>query len=243
MNVWEQDVEGSFQGLTSEPRKYGKPFTLNLAGSQTETFKQFKMNLKLDRTSPQADDVLETRVDSLKIKPIPLGKWTTLTQGFADIKGKFHIQNEQTLTGNATVQVHSASFAQPENSTQEVARILGGVLKSIQRFYIKASIQGTSDDFKLTVKTDLDEVLAKSIRNVFDQKIKKFDTDLKKLIESKTAGPLSEANGSVADLLDLKKILKNQEAVSNDLLSQAADNSLKKSIPDPGSILKKVLPF
>ena len=245
MNVWEQDVEGSFQGLTSDPRKYGKPFVLDLTGSQTEAFKSFNMKLKLDRTRTQAADFLETRVDSLKIKPVPLGEWAILTQGFANISGEFQVQNEQTLKGDVTVRVHEALFIQPDNdsSKKEVARILGEVLKPINSFYIKAQVQGASDDFKLTLKTDLDEILSKSIRNVFDQRIKKFEADLQKLINSKTAGLLSETNGSLAELLDLKKILKKQEVLSKDLLSQTVDKSLKKAIPDPGSVLKELLPF
>ena len=63
MNVWDQDVEGDFQGLTNDPKVYGKPFHLNLAGSQNEAFKQFKLKLVLDRTRAKAADFLETQVE------------------------------------------------------------------------------------------------------------------------------------------------------------------------------------
>ena len=91
INVWDQDVEGNFQGLTDDPRLYGKPFQLNLAGHQNDTFKQFKLKLVLDRTGAQTEDVLETRLDGFKIKPIPLGNWATLTKGQADISGRIRM--------------------------------------------------------------------------------------------------------------------------------------------------------
>ena len=112
MNVWDQDVEGDFQGLTNDPKVYGKPFTLNFIGSQNEAFKQLKLKLVLDRTRSEAADLLETQVNSLKIKPIPLGNWATLAQGFADINGKIDIQNEQNVRGKFKIKVHGASFTQ-----------------------------------------------------------------------------------------------------------------------------------
>jgi uncharacterized protein (TIGR03545 family) len=244
MNVWEQDVKGDFQGLTNDPKVYGKPFNLNLAGSQNDAFKQFKLKLVLDRTRAEAADILETQVDSLKIKPVPLGDWATLTQGFADISGKIDIQNEQNAKGDFTVKVHGASFAQAGETTNEMSRVLGKVLKSINQFYIRGVVNGTPDAYTLSIKTDLDDILAKSVRKIFDEKIKTFETDLKKSIVASTNLPLSETNSSVAGLMDFKKILKAEENISKDLLSQATEKALLGKIPGADSLLKKFkLPF
>jgi uncharacterized protein (TIGR03545 family) len=244
MNVWEQDVKGDFQGLTNDPKVYGKPFNLNLAGGQNDAFKQFKLKLVLDRTRAEAADFLETQVDSLKIKPVPLGDWATLTQGFADIGGKIDIQNEQSAKGNFTVKVHGASFAQAGEATNEMSRVLGKVLKSIDQFYIRGIVNGTPDAYTLSIKTDLDDILAKSVRKLFDEKIKTFEADLKKSIVASTNLPLSEANSSVAGLMDFKKILNSEENISKDLLSQATEKALLGKIPGADSLLKKFkLPF
>lgn len=252
MNVWDQDVGGDFQGLTNDPKIYGKPFNLNLTGSQNEAFKQFKLKLVLDRTREKAADHLETQVASLKIKPIPLGDWATLSQGFADINGEINIQNEQNVKSKFTIKVHGAAFAQTGDASNEMSRILGKVLKSINQFYIQGTVNGTPDKYSLNVKTDLDEILAKSVRKIFNEKIKRFEADLKKSIAASTALPLSEANGSVAELLNFRKILKAEEGTSRDLLSQATKKVLPGKIPGadslkiPGgdSILKKFkLPF
>ena len=181
MNVWDQDVEGDFQGLTNDPRVYGKPFNLNFTGSQNEAFKQFKLKLVLDRTQAEAADLLETQVASLKIKPVPLGDWATLSQGFADINGAINIQNEQNIKGNFTVKVHGATFTQTGEAANEMSRVLGTVLKSVDQFYIQGVINGTSDEYSLSIKTDLDEILAKSVKKLFDGKIKTFEADLKKI--------------------------------------------------------------
>jgi len=244
LNVWNQDVEGDFQGLTNDPKVYGKPFHLNFSASQNGAFKQFRLNLILDRTHAKAKDFLETKVDSLKIKPVPLGDWATLTQGFADINGVIDIQNEQKFIGNFTVKVHGATFAQTGEASNEMSRVLGKVLKSINQFYIQVIADGTPDVYTLRIKTDLDEILAKSVRKLFDEKIKTFEADLKKSIVASTAGPLSEANGSVAGLMDFRKILKTEEATSKDLLSQATEKALLGNIPGGDSLLKKFkLPF
>ena len=244
MNVWDQDVEGDFQGLTNDPMLYGKPFTLNFAGNKNEAFRQFKLKLALDRTQVKAADFLETHVDSLKIKPIPLGNWATLTQGLADISGKINIQNEQNVEGGFAIKVHGASFTQAGEGNNEMSRVLGTVLKSISQFYIQGAITGTRDKYTLNIKTDLDEILAKSVRKLFDEKITTFEADLKQSIAASTALPLSEANRSVASLMDFKKILNTQEGTSKDLLNQATKKALLGNIPGSDSLLKKFkLPF
>jgi len=244
MNVWDQDVAGDFQGLTNDPKIYGKPFNLNFTGGQNETFKLFKMKLVLDRTQAEAADFMETQVGSLKIKPVPLGDWATLSQAFADINGKIHIQNEQNLKGAFTVKVHGATFAQTGKAANEMSRVLGNVLKSVNQFYIQGIINGTPDAYSLSIKTDLDTILAKSVKKLFDEKIKTFEAGLKKSIAASTALPLSEANGSVAGLMDFKNILKTEEGTSKDLLSQATEKALLGNIPGGGSLLKKFkLPF
>ena len=244
MNVWDQDVKGDFQGLTNDPKLYGKPFNLNFTGSQNEAFKKFNLKLVLDRTRTEAADLLETQVGSLKIKPVPLGDWATLSKGFADISGKINIQNEQNVKGNFKIKVHGAAFAQTSEAANEMSRVLGDVLKSVSQFYIQGAISGTPDKYSLNIKTDLDDILAKSVRKLFDGKIKTFEADLKKTIASSTALPLSEANGSLASLMDFKKILNTEEGTSKDLLSQATEKALMGKIPGAGSLLKKFkLPF
>ena len=181
---------------------------------------------------------------SLKIDPVPLGDWATLAQGFADIDGKIDIQNEQSLKGKFTVKVHGASFVQTGGAANEMSRVLGKVLKSVNQFYIQGVVSGTPDEYTLSIKTDLDEILAKSVRKLFDEKIKTFEADLKKSIAASTALPLSEANGSVAGLMDFRKILKIEEATSKDLLSQATEKAFLGKIPGGDSLLKKFkLPF
>ena len=244
MNVLDQDVEGDFQGLTDDPQVYGKPFNLNLAGSQNEAFKQFKLKLVLDRTRAEAADFLETQVDSLKIKPVPLGDWATLAEGFADIKGKIDIQNEQNIKGDFRVNVHGAAFAQTKEATDEMSRVLGKVLKSVDQFYIQGTVNGTPDAYTLNIKTDLDTILAKSVKTLFDDKIKTFEADLKKSIAASTAGPLSEASGSVASLTDFRKTLNTEETTSKDLLTQATEKALLGKVPGADSLLEKLkLPF
>lgn len=244
INVWDQDVEGNFQGLTDDPRLYGKPFQLNLAGHQNDTFKQFKLKLVLDRTGAQAGDVLETRVDGFKIKPVPLGNWATLTKGQADISGRIEIQNEQNMKGDFKVEVHGATFSQAGKSDNEMARMLGQVLKSVNRFYLRGTLSGTPEQYTLSLSTDLDKILAQSVRKLFEDKVKTFERQLKQSIAASTSLPLSEVGGSVAGLMDFRKLLKNNEDLSKNLLSQATGKTLLKKIPGGDSLLKQFkLPF
>jgi len=63
-------------------------------------------------------------------------------------------------------------------------------------------------------------------------------------IAASTSLPLSEAGGSVAGLMDFRKLLKNNEDLSKNLLSQATGKTLLEKIPGGDSLLKQFkLPF
>lgn len=244
INVRDQNVEGDFQGLTDNPKVYGKPFVLNLAGGQNEDFKKFRLKLVLDRTREEAEDFMETHVDSLKIEPVSLGNWATLTKGFADINQRIDISNEDSLKGKFTVKVHGASFSPTGGDENEISRALGKTLKSIHNFLIQGVINGTPDGYTLNIKTNLDEILNKSVKKLFDGKIKEFEAELKKSITAATSESVSEVNNSMAGLVDFRKILNTDEGVSKDLLSQATEKALLGDIPGADSLLKKFkLPF
>ncbi|MCZ6540293.1 MAG: hypothetical protein O6704_01460 [Nitrospinae bacterium] len=65
-----------------------------------------------------------------------------------------------------------------------------------------------------------------------------------KSIAALTSLPLSEVGSSVAGLTNFRKLLKNNEDLSKNLLSQATGKTLLEKIPGGDSLLKQFkLPF
>jgi uncharacterized protein (TIGR03545 family) len=244
MNVQNQDIAGDFQGLTNDPKLYGKPFQLNIAGNQTDAFKKFQLNLVMDRTRAETGDTLDAQVDDFKINPVPFGNWATLTKGLADFKGHIEIRNEKNLTGDFRVNIHGASFANANETKDEMSRLLGKVLQSVNQFYVQVGLKGTLGQYTLDIQSDLDQILANSVRKLFDEKVKTFEEELKKSIAKSTNLPISDAGGLVSGLKDYRSILKDKESAYKDLLNQATKKALLGKAPGGDTLLKKFkLPF
>lgn len=244
MNLMDQDVEGSFTDLTDDPMVHGKPFVLDLSGTQNEQFKRLQLKLTLDRTRAETQDSLKSEVDDLRIQTVSLGKRFTLTQGRADIKGHLKVANEQNLNGSLDIQVRGAAFTQTAEAKDEVSRLLGKVLASVDRFYLRISFQGTPDHTTFSIQSDLDQILAKSVRTLFNEKAKEFEGELKRSIAASTKLPLSETDDWANGLTNYRPELNSQESAYQDLLSQATEKALLGKVPGADSLLKKFdLPF
>ncbi|NIS84672.1 MAG: hypothetical protein GWN88_05950 [Nitrospinaceae bacterium] len=243
IRAFDQDLEGRFEDLSDQPKIHGKPFVLNLSGKDNAKFKQFSLKVVMDRTGPQAQDLLETRMDAFKFDAMEIGRLATLDKGLANITGRLKIGDEKNLKGHVTIQVQDASFAGRNGKDDEITRLIQKVLRSVNHFYLKVGLSGTADHYSLKIDSDLDAILTKAVRNIFDEKVKSFEADLKKSIGASTGLPLSETQDLVAGLKDYRKILKGSESDYNNLLRQATEKALLKKVPGGGLLDKFKLPF
>jgi len=244
LNIQGQEIDGNFSDLTDDPQSHGKPFLLNLTGGKSERFNGLKFHLSLDRTRPQARDSLKAEVKSLNIPPIPFGSGIALTQGRADIQAHIHILDEQNLDGTLDIHVQNALFTSSEKKNDEVQRLLGKVLGSVQGFYLKVRFKGTPAATTLDIQSDLDQILAQSVRKVFDEKAREFEGELKRAVTASTKLPLSETSGWTAGLTPHRKELNSQESAYQELLKQATEKVLLNKVPGADTILKQFkLPF
>ena len=226
INVLNQEVSGDLWDFSDNQKLHGKPAVLKLDASKNENFDRFILDLTLDRTGSAAQDTLEVALQSFQLNDLDLGGSVAITRGEASVKGNIQILGENDLSGKFRLDIKNVSFNYPVKPGDEFSKIAGQVLAAVENLYIAVQITGTLDDYSIQIESDLDQLLNRALRKVFDAKIKEFESRLKKSIAKATAGPLSETIGSLSGLLNLGKGLNANEASYKDLLGKATKSSL-----------------
>lgn len=226
INVLNQEVSGDLWDFSDNQKLHGKPAVLKLDASKNENFDRFILDLTLDRTGSAAQDTLEVALQSFQLNDLDLGGSVAITRGEASVKGNIQILGENDLSGKFRLDIKNVSFNYPVKPGDEFSIIAGQVLAAVENLYITVQIAGTLDDYSIQIESDLDQLLNRALRKVFDAKIKEFESRLKKSIAKATAGPLSETSSSLAGLLNLGKGLNANEASYKDLLGKATKSSL-----------------
>ncbi|TDJ60652.1 MAG: TIGR03545 family protein [Nitrospina sp.] len=235
ISILNQEVSGDLWDFSDNQKLHGKPAVLKLDASKNENFDRFILDLTLDRTGSAAQDTLEVALQSFQLNDLDLGGSVAITRGEASVKGNVEILGENDLSGKFRLDIKNVSFNYPVKPGDEFSKIAGQVLAAVENLYIAVQITGTLDNYSIQIESDLDQLLNRALRKVFDAKIKEFESRLKKSIAKATAGPLSETNNSLSGLLNLGKRLNANEASYKDLLGKATKSSLlggtTKSVP------------
>lgn len=226
INVLNQEVSGDLWNFSDNQKLHGKPAVLKLDASKNENFDRFILDMTLDRTASVAQDTLEVALKSFKLKDLDLGGAVAIGRGDASVKGNVKILGENDLSGKFRLDIKNVSFNYAVKPGDEFSKIAGQVLAAVENLYIAVQITGTLDDYSIQIESDLDQLLNRALRKVFDAKMKEFESRLKKSIAKATAGPLADTNTSLSGLLNLGKGLNANEVSYKDLLGKATKSSL-----------------
>ena len=99
-----------------------------------------------------------------------------------------------------------------------IADAMAAAIASVDRFSLKADVNGTLDAYTVDVKSDLDKVLKSAVGNLVSAQSGKFKAALKEEISKRLKGPMAEAQGSLAGLDAIEAELSKRLDLGDDLL-------------------------
>lgn len=245
LTLFDQQIAGDLKDLSDNQKIHGRPMRVTFDAANNPKFGRFNLDLTVDRTGITARDTLKTRIESLKLSGFQAGDAIKVEKGGADIQGSLNIVEEQALTGDIKVKVRDAALELVQAGDDEISKILKKTLATVDRFYINFLISGTLDETKVDIESDLNQILDRAIRGVFEDKAKEFEDKLRAAILDKTKGPLAEAAGPLSEFKDLQQLLNSRESSYENLLSQVTKKALIPKLPGGADqLLKKFkLPF
>ncbi len=226
-------LQGNLKDFSDNQKLYGKPISLDLKSNKTDQFDGVNFDAVLDRTKSEASDTFNLNVQSFKIKDQGNDQFS-IKSGLANLKSSINIANQSNLSGNILVNFESVATRFNQTDGGDITKMIADSLSTIDKFYVKANISGTLDNYNIEVETDIDKILAGATKKVVAMKAKEFESKLKDSIGVNTGPLIDDILGGKSEVLDFQKILNGQNATLNDLLKKVTENLLKDKLGKSG---------
>jgi uncharacterized protein (TIGR03545 family) len=221
-------LEGEARDLTSDPSFLKKPTTAKLVGKDLPGGASLTGEATFNRTDPTAPrDDLQVNFTGWQVRDLALSGGenlpVTLRQGAGVFSGNVVLKGDA-VEGSVHVNLASARLEAGGESDSSLARAIREALESVDQFSLTANMEGTLDDPKVRLSSDLDRVLQDAVRQAAREESNRLEAGLRKAIEEKTGPALAEAQKSLKFLETVNKELR---AVKTEL-----EESLKlKALP------------
>ncbi|MFA5795141.1 MAG: TIGR03545 family protein [Candidatus Brocadiia bacterium] len=219
-NPAELKFHGKIEGISSNPRLYGKPAFLIIKGSEPN----FELQAVLDHTQSVSRDTGRVNINGMDIKGFSLAKSSALlpkqvSQGLADITVDITSQGSRVeLLMN--ILPRNLVFAPEDVPANDLAREIANALATAPNLKIegKITIEKGKPDFKIT--STVDQIITDSFKRIIDARVEAAKQEARKKLDQIIDGPknalmsnLTAKRGSINELLkgnntavdDLKK--------------------------------------
>lgn len=233
------DLKGVLDGVTSNPKLYGKPATLTLAG-QSASGPGVTLKGRLDQQNDPVGVAVDFTGTGFSLAGATIGDGDiggTITAGTAKLKGKLASVGEE-WGGNIFVEASGVVLEPTVALSGPAKALVTDALKSLNGFTVLVAFSGREDDLNFVFSSNAGEVIAAAMRKAvsgqLDAQKKILEKKLTALYGDKAQDAQASVNGLTGKLLgplDAQKGALNkqlQEAVGKALGGQGLDKLFKR---------------
>lgn len=192
---------GTIEGLTTQPKVYGRPATATVKGAKGARRLDFKASL--DATGAEIRTDSKLLYTGMPVKELKLGSPSSfmveITGATGAFEGALKTAGEQ-LDGKASVRLTGASF-KPQADSIKAAPLRSAVEASfsgLSSALIETGVSGTLKDPKLAINTDLANALSKAFTGAMGAEVKKAQDEAQKKIDEALKPYRSKLDGLAA---------------------------------------------
>jgi uncharacterized protein (TIGR03545 family) len=218
------ELSGIIKNITPDQEILGFPTTFKFEGQKLKDAKRVFLDGVFDARKPtEPKTSIAMKIDRLALKDLPLSTAAdlpvTLARASADINLKASlISNDidalvKAKLAPAELKAISKADAGP------IVKSMASTLSGVDGFSLKASLKGPLDGYRLSLSSDLDRQLGKTIGKALRDKTARFEKALKKGIMVKVDGPLKNADGQMSAFSSIGKQVTSRLKLGDDMLS------------------------
>jgi|CXWL01.1.fsa_nt_gi uncharacterized protein (TIGR03545 family) len=178
------DLKGLLNGVTSNPKLYGKPATLDLAG-KSASGPQMSLNGRLNQQKDPVGVSLDFEGSGFSLAGTAIGDGDvggTLKDGRAKMRGHLDSSGDE-WKGEVFVEASGVVLEPKVALTGVAGALVADALKSLSGFNLRVGISGREDDLKLAFSSNIGDVVAGAMRKAVSGQL---DAQ-KKVLEGKLA--------------------------------------------------------
>jgi uncharacterized protein (TIGR03545 family) len=183
------DYEGRIEGITTQPKVYGKPLVANIKGSKGP--RRMQANVLVDATGAALEASAFLSYIGLTLKDMKLGSENSVAleiSGTGSFAGKVIVKGDA-LTGGGAFEIAGASFSPKADSVKD-PRLRGALLGSfgeLKSASIWSEISGTIAAPKFSVDTDLAGALSAGFSKALGAGLKKAQDEAAQKVDAALA--------------------------------------------------------
>jgi len=216
-------IKGVFKDITTVPQQLGRPTTFELAGQKLDGLDLIKILGSLDHSNPaQSINTLKGVVQGYLLEnfklPADTGVPIVIKKAIADLK------IDSSLKGKDLAALITAALKQTSLSVDTSAqasplvKALGRALEDLSTLTANADVNGTLENYVVTVKSDVDRILKSAMGKVVHQQTAALKKQLKTQISAQLQGPAGEAKGALGGFGDIQGELEKRLNIGGNVL-------------------------
>jgi uncharacterized protein (TIGR03545 family) len=218
MRLAGSEVGGDIRNFSTNQPGLGLPLEFSFSGTGLKESASLDIKGAVDRTSPNDP---EDRAEFV-LRQYPVGSMNLIEQEdfglslqAADLQMADGSIAGKSLDADVAAGFGSADFrVQSGQKDNLLLSSLAETMSGISSFKVRADLSGSMQDPEISIASDIDDVLAGSLKNTVAEQQEKLQAKLKNAISEHTRGAVSGSESELAGLAGMKKEI-------NDRLSKA----------------------
>lgn len=190
------NFSGEATNITSDPVLIGQPTIIEIKGSKGNRTLFFLANF--DHTQPIPHNSIKISYSGFKTTSlkIPSSEYLpSFEKSISKLSGEFVMKGDLLDCG---INLAMDNISTPDTRDDEVGRVIKSLWTGINNIFVEAKISGTTEDFKISVTSNIEKIFSERLRVLLGEKIaeiqKKIKTEIDRLTNETKNEVLKEFN-------------------------------------------------
>ncbi|MGA1795362.1 MAG: TIGR03545 family protein [bacterium] len=223
------EMSGTIEHITTDQAVLGIPLTFAFSGRNLKDFGSVDIEGSAYHASGAGiEDRVSARINRARIGGLTISDSpampVTLREGIADLVVDARLSGSA-IDAQVRTDVQSAAFATViTEDSGRVARAIATALSGISRFSLIADMEGTLDDPRLTMRSDLDRLLNNAVKTLVAEQSERVRQELESAIKARVDQPMRELTAAMGDLNGVDGEIQKRI----DMLQTTLDDAVKQ---------------
>ena len=220
-------LAGLLSGVTSNPKLYGKPATLDLSGNAEGA--SLKLSARLDQQDDPVGVAVKFEGSGFSLAGAALGDGEVggaIRDGRAKVSGELRSAGEE-WKGEVLMEASGVSLEPKVTLPGTAGALVSDALRSLKTFNVRVGISGKENDLKLAFSSNAGDAISGALKKAVSGQLAAQRKTLESKLEALYGGKANDAQAQVAGLTGkLMGPLDAQRSALDRQLKEAAGKAL-----------------
>jgi uncharacterized protein (TIGR03545 family) len=217
------ELTGNIKNITPDQNILGIPITFAFSGENLEKIGTIKLDGISDYVIPaRAQNSVKLSVKKMAISDLVLSSDTkfpvSLKRALANVDVRAVLRGDNIKSNiNATFSGVKL-YSNPADKKALMSKVMSSALSGVKNFKATVDVNGTIENYDVDIKSDLDQVLKRSVGSIARKESAKLEAKLKQAVFAKVNGPLKDSKSNLGGFGSIGDELNKRLGSGTDLL-------------------------